>query len=108
MYKRKRNNNPLAMRYTQSEKISSSIERSFKAMGLWGKYKEAMIINSWAEMMGKSISDETEYIYIKERVLYIKIRSSILRSELSMLGKGIISSLNKKAGESIVDSVVIR
>lgn len=108
MYRPRKRNNPLAMRYTQSETISASIERSFKAMGIWNKYQEAMLINSWPDLMGKSTANETEYLYIKERVLYIKIRSSVLRNELSMLKQAIVSSLNTKAGKDIIDKVVIK
>lgn len=97
-----------ALRHTKTEEISSSIERMFKNLGLDVKYKEVKLINSWETIMGKTIAQETEYINIKGKCLFLKIRSSILRSELSMMKQSLLQTLNRHAGEEIINKIIIK
>jgi len=57
------------------------------------------------ELMGEAVSARTESKEIKEKVLYLKINSSVLRDELFQSRSVIIKRLNETAGFEIITDV---
>ena len=84
--------------------INAVIDKFLKAYNLDGRMKDFDIINGWEEMMGKAIAIRTEKIYIRNRILHLKLNSSVMRDEL-LFGKQVfIDRVNQKAGgQYIVD-----
>ncbi len=96
------------MQYKNEMKLGDAIKAYLKALGLDKKLKERQLINSWEEIMGKSISNATERINIYNGVLYVYLRSSIVKQELQMMRTAIISTLNQKAGEKLIKNIVFK
>jgi hypothetical protein len=92
-------------RSSENQEIGKVIDRMLKAYGLDGKMKEMDIINSWEEMMGKAVAVRTEKIYIKNKVLHLKLNSSVMRDELLFGKQVIIERVNQKAGFQIVNDI---
>lgn len=92
-------------RSSENQEIGKVIDRMLKAYGLDGKMKEMDIVNSWEEMMGKAVANRTEKIYIQNKVLHLKLNSSVMRDELLFGKKVIIERVNQKAGFEIVTDV---
>ena len=88
--------------------IGEAIKEYLQAMRIDGKLKEVRLINSWEEVMGKSIAKVTRKIYINNSILFVLLSSAVVRSELLMLKTGIIKAMNDKAGEKIIDDIVFR
>ena len=59
-------------------------------------------------MMVKTVALRTEKIYIRNRILYIQVTSSVLKNELLMMRQDILNKLNENAGEKLVEQLVIR
>lgn len=70
------------------------------------KYHETAITAHWEEIMGKMIANRTTKVYIKDKKLYLKLDSAVLRSELSMAKHKIIELLNKRSGAAVIQDVV--
>ena len=51
---------------------------------------------------------ETLKVSVHNRVLFVSLRSAIVRSELLMLRKDIVAAINRKVGYSVIDDVVLR
>jgi predicted nucleic acid-binding Zn ribbon protein len=96
------------MRKRQTQSISEIIESIVKAEGLGEKIAEARIIKGWHELLGKSISRLTKGIYIKNRVLFINLTSSVARNELIMIKPELLKRLNDFAGMQIINDIIIR
>lgn len=62
----------------------------------------------WEKLMGPSICDLTSEIRLKNRKVFIVIKSAALRQELSYSTEKIKNLLNEHLGESTVEDVVIR
>ena len=88
--------------------LGEAIRAYLKAMGLDKKLKEKALVNSWEEVMGKSVAKLTTNIYLQNLVLYVQLNSSVARHQLQMMKSGIIDALNKKAGEVLVKDIVFR
>ena len=96
------------MRRSETQNISEVIRQLLKEQGLEGKLAENRLLNSWEEVLGKLASRHTQSLYIKDRVLYVSLRSSVVRNEIMMIRDELIKRLNEKAGREIIDKIVIR
>lgn len=97
------------MMYPKNEmSLGEAIKAYLKAMGLDKKLKEISFINSWEEVLGKSVSRVTSNIYLQNQVLFVELNSSVVRHQLQMMKSGIIDALNKKAGEAMIKDIVFR
>jgi len=95
-------------RKTNNESVEKIFESILKQNGIWQKFLENKIINNWKELVGVKIAKSTTKIDIVGRKLYLQVDSSVLRNELIMLRSNIVDIVNSKAGENIIDDVVIR
>ena len=82
--------------------IKDALKQWLKESHLNQKFEEARIVDTWGELMGPTISRYTEKVYIKDRILYIKILSAPLRHELHMSKRKIMDLVNEKVGENVV------
>jgi predicted nucleic acid-binding Zn ribbon protein len=75
---------------------------------LWQKLLEIRIQRAWGEVLGSMIRQSTRNLYVKNRVLYVSVNSSVLRNELLMNRKRLLKSLNEYAGAEVIRDIVIR
>jgi predicted nucleic acid-binding Zn ribbon protein len=75
---------------------------------LYHKMLEARVQRLWRDLFGPSIARYTTNTYIKNRVLYVSMSSSVARNEMASMSKRIVAELNKHAGSDVIDDVMIR
>lgn len=85
--------------------IKELIDGFLKAYRLDGKMKEMDVLNGWKDMMGIAVANRTENLYIRNRVLHVKMNSSVMRDELAHGKQIIILRVNEFAGSKIIDDV---
>lgn len=66
------------------------------------------IAEIWQEVLGDEITKETQRIFLQSGYLFIELKSAALKKELMMKRTQIKNSLNKKLGNEVINSVVIR
>lgn len=65
------------------------------------------IQRGWREALGPTILRYTRNLYVKKRVLYVQLSSSVVRQTLLMRKTELIKELNTYArGEAIIDIVL--
>lgn len=75
----------------------------------WGnKLDEVRLVESWEKVVGGIIGKHTTNMVVKNKVLYVKLDSSVLRSELHMAKSKVIASLNKEVGKEVIEDIVLR
>lgn len=85
--------------------LKEVLDRWLKAYGFESKMKEMDVINAWPELMGIAVANRTSKISIRNKTLYLKMDSSVMRDEL-LHGKNIIiERLNQHAGKEIITDV---
>lgn len=87
--------------------MKSSVQNFLEAMGIDQKMHEASVLAKWEEIMGGAVERRTEKKYIKNRVLYVELNSSVMRDELMRDRTKIIEKINKVAGIDIIDSIYL-
>lgn len=82
-----------------------AVEQYLKAMGIDQKVLEQQILDKWEELMGDAVAKRTDSKEIRDEVLYLKINSSVMRSELFQMRSVIIKRVNDSAGFAIIKDV---
>ena len=93
------------MRRRNTETLKEVIEQYLRAVGADKRLKEIRLSKQWEEIMGRSIAMRTEKIEIRNGIFHIKINSSVVKHELSMIKQELIKKLNDTAGEKLVNDI---
>ena len=96
------------MRKSNTQPIHEVIRDLLREMDIDRKLKEVSLVSQWETMMGRNVALRTSQIYIRNRILYVHVTSSVLKSELLMMRQVITDKLNENAGERLIERVVIR
>ena len=94
------------MRRTETQKLSDVIKEYLKENHLDKKLNTARVSAHWEELMGKFISSNTSNIFIKEKTLFLKLKSPALKNELLMTKGKIISMMNRKMEGNYIEKIV--
>ena len=87
--------------------LKDAIEAMLKEYGLEEKIRELHISNTWEKMMGKTIHIRTEKIKLKNRKLFIKVNSSVLKEELLYAREKILEIINSEFEKPVADEVIL-
>lgn len=79
-----------------------------REMNLGDKLREVSVIESWESIVGKAISARTSKVYIKDGILYVHLKSSIVRNELMMLREPLREKINIQAGSELIREIVLK
>ncbi len=96
------------MKRKSEQKIGSLLDQFIRANHLEKGLAEYRVRKAWNELLGISVSRATKSLYIKDRILFVKLHSSVLRNELSMMKSDIILRLNESAGSEVVEDIIIK
>lgn len=96
------------MRKTNTQSLKEVLGDFTSELNLSQRIKEIRIIKKWPELMGPAIAKVTDKIYIRNKTLYVHLSSSVARNELFMMRDAIVRIMNKKAGETIIQKVILK
>ena len=68
---------------------------------------EIKVINSWPQVVGPFIASHTIDLSIKNNILFVRVDSDALRSELSYSKSLLMKNLNAIAGKEVVKEIVL-
>lgn len=96
-------------KFSQRKSDTSSLKEAIDAMidsyKLRGKFDQNKLISSWETMMGKPISRRTEKLFIKEKVLFVKLNSAPLRHELTIAKVKVLEIIHRSFDKELVSDV---
>ena len=95
------------MRRNKTQTIKEVMDDLIREYKLGPRLKEASVINIWESMAGRAISSRTSKVYIRDGIMHVHLKSSVVRNELMMLRESLREQLNRRAGEEVVKEIVI-
>jgi predicted nucleic acid-binding Zn ribbon protein len=95
------------MKRTRTVSIAQVVGEVLGEYKIAGKLREARVIAAWPEVLGP-LAKPTDELYIKNKVLFAGLSSSVVRNELSMMRSTLVRRLNEKAGEEVITDIVFR
>ncbi len=96
------------MRRQKAEQVGDLVRRFLREEGLETPYNEYRLVEAWPEVMGQGIANYTGEVVIRNRVLHVQLKSSVLRQELFMNRKRLVQKLNEYVGAQVIDDIVFR
>jgi predicted nucleic acid-binding Zn ribbon protein len=96
------------MRRTEIQSIGSVIKEYLKEKKFDKKLAEVDIVSSWETIVGRPIARATSSVSIKEGILHLHMKSSIVRHELLMMKTDLMRVINERAGFEIVKEIILK
>ncbi len=94
------------MRKSNAEQLGAIINQFMREEGLETPLNQYRIIEAWKNTVGKSFAKYTDNVFIKNQTLYIKLRSSVVKQELTMCAPQITRNLNDEVGAQVIANTV--
>jgi predicted nucleic acid-binding Zn ribbon protein len=85
--------------------IKDALKKYLKEENIDQRFNEKKLITMWNEMMGAPIARRTTGIFIKNKVLFVKLSSAPLKQELTQAKSKVLELLETKMGQKVVDDV---
>ncbi len=96
------------MRRSNTERLSEVIREYLRQLQLDRRLKEVHTAGQWEEVVGTIIASKTDKVTVRDGVMYVHIRSSVVKNELMMIRNELVRALNDRAGEEIIKEIVFR
>ena len=71
-------------------------------------FKRPYIADTWREIVGDRAADVTTELRLEKHILYVRIQSSVLRSELFYQREALKEEIHRRSGVRLVNAVIIR
>ena len=85
--------------------ISELLNVYLRQEGLEVPLLQKRLIDSWEEVVGKTVTRYTGDKSIRNQTLYVKILNPALRQDLSMMRTQLVKRLNEKVGAGVIADV---
>ena len=96
------------MRRTKTLLMGDLLDEFFKRPYVAAKVAEGKLPDTWREIVGERAAAETPELRLAKHTLYVRLRSSVLRSELFYQREALREEINRRSGIRIVNAVIIR
>jgi len=96
------------MKRKDAQSIGELVRQFLRSESLETPLNERRLLNAWRDVMGPVISSYTRDLYIRNQILYVQLNSSVLRQELMMERRRIVSRLNDAVKAQVISDVVFR
>ena len=84
------------------------LEEFFKRPYVAAKVAEGKLPDTWRTIVGDQAADLTTELRLERHILHVRIRSSVLRSELFYQRDALRDEINRRSGMQLVNAVIIR
>jgi predicted nucleic acid-binding Zn ribbon protein len=95
------------MRKPNDKSIKEAMDQLLQVYKLQQKFDETALIAAWPEMMGTAIANRTKELYIRQKKLFVRVESSVIKNELMMMRSQIIEKMNERAGGEVILEIVL-
>ena len=85
--------------------IGSFLPDSLKELGIEKKLEETRVVQAWESLFGNTMEKFIEKVYVKNRVLYIEVTSSLLKQNLLYQKELFIAKINQHIGLNVLDDI---
>ena len=96
------------MRKTNLINIGAVIKKLMRNPKLVDRLEKLDVLDIWKEIIGKDLKQYVTESRIKDNVLYVKVKSSVLKNELSYKKTELIKKINKKIGKKIIKDINLK
>jgi hypothetical protein len=96
------------MRGNNNRKVGDIIRKLMKNPKLAEKLDKLNALDAWEEIIGAPISKYITDQKIFKGILYVKLKSAVVRNELSYKKSDFITQINQKVGKKLITDIVLK
>ena len=96
------------MRRIEPKSVGALFDELFNSPHIAAKIAEGCLPDTWREVVGDAIANQTSQIRLVRGTLYVHVQSSIVRSELMMRRLALCQAINTRSRVPIVKSVIVK
>ena len=98
----------MVIRKSQTRTIKEVVAEFLQSSKLQQGLDEQELVRLWYATTGKLVERSTVSVEVKNRKLFVKLASSVVRNELNMIREGLLKELNSHFQESLIDDIILR
>ncbi len=96
------------MRRSNTQSLSEVLKEYIEQNRIEQKLKEVDVVQGWENLLGKTIANYTRNIYIRNKILYVELSSSVVKNELFMMREEIVRRINENAGREVISKIIFK
>ena len=96
------------MRKSNQQSIGEVIKKLLKNQKLEGRLRELDVLRLSEELLGKNLMKYINDLSVKNGTLIIKVKSAVVRNELSYQKSEIIKKINEQVGNEILKEIILK
>ena len=93
------------MRRQNAEILGKILNQVMREEGLETPYNEYRLVEAWPEVVGPGIARFTASAEIRNRILFVRLTSSVVRQELFAGRASLVRRLNDHVGAQVIDYI---
>ena len=97
----------MAKRENESMKIEDLMKVMIKQNNLTKGMRQMDVREAWKKLMGNGVMSYTESVQLQNKTLVVKLKSSVLREELSYGKDKIVAMINQEMGEELISKIML-
>lgn len=90
----------------EAKPIKELLNRYLREEGLETPLNQSRLIDAWPIVTGRTVSENTGRLQIRNCVLYVEIKSAALRNNLVYKRKILVDLLNRHVGATVINDIV--
>ncbi|WPU94998.1 DUF721 domain-containing protein [Mucilaginibacter sabulilitoris] len=94
------------MRKANDKSLKEAIEQMLNVYKIKRRFDETAVVAAWPELVGKPVANRTKELFIRDKKLFLRIESSVIKNELMMMRAQIMDKINEKANSVLVEEVI--
>lgn len=96
------------MKRTNSESIGELIRQYLRQQGLEAPLNEHRLLQGWTHVMGPIVARYTRDLVVRNQTLYVRLSSPVIRQELMMQRRELVTRLNAYVGAQVICDIVFQ
>ncbi|MFC0517283.1 DUF721 domain-containing protein [Mucilaginibacter angelicae] len=94
------------MRKTNDKTLKEAIEQMLNVYKIKRRFDETGVITAWPNLVGKSVANRTKELFVRDKKLFLRIESSVIKNELMLMRSQIIEKINNEAKSVLVEEII--
>lgn len=94
------------MRKTNDKTLKEAIEQMLNVYKIKRRFDETGVITAWPDLVGKSVANRTKELFVRDKKLFLRIESSVIKNELMLMRSQIIEKINNEAKCVLVEEII--
>ncbi|QEM12687.1 MULTISPECIES: DUF721 domain-containing protein [Mucilaginibacter] len=94
------------MRKTNDKTLKEAIEQMLNVYKIKRRFDETGVVTAWPDLVGKSVANRTKELFVRDKKLFLRIESSVIKNELMLMRSQIIEKINNEAKSIIVEEII--